>query len=316
MPAARHRSRSPSSAEAVIAMIGTRRAGGSCARTARVAVEAVQPRHPAVHQHRGEAVRRRAAGRPPRRRRRRSRPRSRGAPAGRAATSWLTWLSSTTSTRTPSGGPRRGAGARGVRSRPAATTLDERVEQLGVPHRLAERGADARRARRPAAPAPWSEESSSSGARREARGRRRSGGRARARRCPGITRSSSATSNGAAARGAPRAARPAPPRPRPRRRARACQAPSCSLEQERGWSRCRRRPAPAGRQQACGADRGRRARRVARAKRGGERRTCCRAPTSLVQLDLAAERRDELARDGRARARCRRAGGWWTGRPG
>ena len=37
MPAARQRSRSPSSAEAVIAMIGTRWPCGSCARTARVA---------------------------------------------------------------------------------------------------------------------------------------------------------------------------------------------------------------------------------------------------------------------------------------
>ena len=38
MPLSRHRSRSPSSADAVIAMIGTRQPGASWARIARVAV--------------------------------------------------------------------------------------------------------------------------------------------------------------------------------------------------------------------------------------------------------------------------------------
>ena len=64
MPAARQRSRSPSTAAAVIAMTGIRRPTSSCARISRVAVVAVHAGHLHVHQHRVEGAARAIASRP------------------------------------------------------------------------------------------------------------------------------------------------------------------------------------------------------------------------------------------------------------
>ncbi len=266
MPAARQRSRSPSSAEAVIAMIGTRSSVGLAGADRAGGVEAVEPGHPAVHQHGGVPV-----------------------PSGQPLHGLDAVVDHVDGAAEVLEQPGRDHLVDGVvlddedpharrgRARPpragracgdlAGEGVDERVEQLDWRTGLVRHSRDAGRAGGIAGRGGWLDDSSS-------RCRLPSAEPARIARASsrpstsGSSRSRTATSNGlsSAAADAERGQRlvgggDGRPAACPRRRA--------VRRGSAGSSRCRRRPAPGAR----GAGRGRpRGRSAARTRRGGTRR--------------------------------------------
>ena len=317
--AARHCSRSPCSAFAVMAMIGTCAPRGLArARGSRGGLEAVHLRHLAVHQHHVVGLPRQRR-RPPRARWRRRRRGSRASPACRVATRWLTALSSATSTRSrragapaasaPASATAAGAGAGA--GRPSATPA-QRVEQLRLAHRLGQVRRDPGRARpsrrRPRRRGEQHQHGSAASA-----GRR---GSPAASSSPSISGICSRAAPGRSGRRAARSRVAAPQRRRPPATARR-RTPAAELvaQDARGWSRCRPRPARAAPRGSPVAARRRRglARPRSSAHREPERAALARL---ALDADLAAHQLDELLARSPAPGRCRRSGASSSRRPG
>ena len=152
MPASRQRSRSPSIACAVMAMIGRCSPVAAPARGSRaVASKPSMSGIWHVHQHHGRSCRGRAR-RAPRGRSRRRRPRSRAGRACASMTSWLTALSSATqhapATQRAPRAARRGGSARHGRGSGARARRRRVSSSSRAAHRLGQVGVDAGLARR------------------------------------------------------------------------------------------------------------------------------------------------------------------------